>query len=349
MENILSYLLEYGGCSIQYRIKREIMNANPASAELFTLQEKILSKPKVKKVISKRHPNGWIGNELHGRVGQGLDSSVSFLLDNGIVKDSDLMRGVVSALLNEKEDMPYRTTFRGGEALDAGGRGGNNAVKAGVLADLGEEDHLIVRNEIKISLDYLRDSLKYKTIDDFSLINKRGIRYYKSDAHFPGANHLNILSAAHSWRTNENIELVKASLSHCLNIMRSHSPGIMFNSGSHFVGPFNFSWGLGNFNINELDKDSYALVWWLRSLYKLSKIGIVREVKELRKAYDYLFELVNSQDILKKQNEASLKRFKEILSVESSWRKQESILCDVMFYGVMILHYAGYDVEEIYV
>lgn len=347
MESLLTYLLEHGGCSIQYRIKREIMNIDSSSSELMNLQEQILNKPKVKKVLDKRQPEGWIGDELHGSRGKALDSSVSFLLDNGIEKDSALMKDVICAILDEKEEVPYRTTFKGGDALDIGGRGGNKAVKAGILAELGEENNSLVQKEVRISLYYLRDSLKYETIDDFSFVNKKGTRYYKEDAHFPGSNHLHLLSATQSWRNDENIEMVKKSITHCFKIMQEYSKGIMFKSNSHFVGAFNFNWGLWKFNIKDIEQDSYALVWWLRNLYKLSKIGIINEIPELKRAYDYLWELVLSQDIVSKQNDASLKRFKDILATEENWRKSERVFCDVMFYGVMILFYAGYDVEKI--
>lgn len=347
MGSLLSYLLEHGGCSIQYRIKREIMNIDSSSNELKNLQEQILNKPKVKKVLDKRQPDGWIGNELHGSRGKALDASVSFLLDNGIEKDSKIMKDVIRAVLDEKEDVPYRTTFKGGDALDIGGRGGNKAVKTGILAELGEENNSLVQEEVRISLCYLRDSLKYETVDDFTLVNKKGIRYYKKDAHFPGSNHLHLLSATRSWRNDENIEMVEKSIAHCFNLMKEHSHNIMFKSNSHFVGPFNFNWGLWKFNISDIEQDSYALVWWLRNLYKLSKIGIVNEIAELKICYDYLWKLVSSQDILSKQNDASLKRFKDILAIEDNWRNQERVFCDVMFYSVMILFYAGYDVENL--
>lgn len=347
MDNLLSFLLEYGGCSIQYRIKREIMNMESLNSELLDLQEQILNKPKVKKVIEKRQPDGWIGNELHGARGKGLDSSVCFLLNCGIEKDSQIMRDVVQALLKEKEEVEYRTTFKGGEALDLDGRGGNKAVMAGILADLGEENNLLVQNEIRTSICYLRDSLQYETIDDFTLVNKKGIRYYKTDAHFPGSNHLNLLGATQSWRNDENTELVKKSLAHCMKIMQGNRDSIMFKSNTHFVGPFNFNWNLAYFNIDKIYQDSYALVWWLRSLYRLSKKEVINEVLELKKAYDYLFELVKSHDIFTKQTEASLKRFKDIISIENNWRKQESIYCNVMFYSIIILFNAGYEIKTI--
>lgn len=82
-------------------------------------------------------------------------------------------------------------------------------------------------------------------------------------------------------------------------------------------------------------------------MYKLSKIGMIDQVPILKKPYDYLCQLVRNQDIVKKQNDASLKRYKDILSIEDNWRKKESIFCDIMFYAIITLHYAGYEVKDI--
>ena len=347
MGDLLEFLLENGGSSIKYRVRREILHEDRASSHMVALQNEILSRPKVRKILAAQHDDGWIGNELHGVHVQGLDSSVSYLLSSGVERDSPPMKSVAQALLaDETQDKPYRTTFRGGDALDRGGRGGNTAVRAGVLADLGEADNALVQDELKTAITYLRDSLSYNTIDDFSVTNKRGIRYYKENAHFPGANHLGLLSATQSWRTIENMELVKTSLPHCMRIMRGQSVSPTFKSGSHFVAPFNFNWHLGDFRIEDVNRDSYALVWWLRSLYGLSTLGGIMDIPEFRKTYDYLYQLVVSKDILTKQTDQSLKRFREVLSIEDSWRSEKSVICDVFFHGMITLHRAGYDIKS---
>ena len=246
-----------------------------------------------------------------------------------------------------EETNRIRTTFRGGNALNEGGRGGNEAVKAGVLAELGAENNTIVNNQIKISLQYLHKSLLYETIDDFSIVNSKGIRYYKQDAHFPGSNHLSLLSTTEGWRNPENFELLKSSLCHCMKIMMESEEYIMFKVKSHFVGPFNFDWKISSFDIGDIKQDSYALVWWLRNLYKLSKIGVIFEVPELKKAYDYFYQLFITQDILNLQTNLSLKRFRDILSIEDSWKDKNSMYCDIMFYCAIIFHNAGYDVRNI--
>lgn len=344
---LIDYLLENGGSSIQYRVRKEMLKESPNNSEMLKLQGQIWNNNKVKKLMKRRHADGWIGDTLHGAPGDGLDSSITFLLGSGIEKDCQIMNDVASALLSDKEDVEYRTTFKGGEALDEGGRGGNNAVKAGILAELGREDNALVQNEIETSISYLEKSLEYQGIDDFSVINKKGIRYYKPDVHFPGANHLNLLATTQSWRNEANYELVKKSLAHCMKIVKGKDMNIMFKHKTYFIGPFNFKWNVADFNINDIQRDTYALVWWLRTLYNISKIGIVKDIPELKQAYDYLLNLVETGDILNKQTEMSLKRFKHILAIENSWRKQESIYCDVMFYALITLFNAECEVGNI--
>ena len=142
MGNLLEFLLENGGSSIKYRIKREILHEDKAGSDMLKLQNEIMNSPKVRKVLAVQHDDGWIGSELHGVRGKGLDSCVTYLLRRGVERDSEPMRKVVQALLADKTGVePYRTTFKGGDALDKGGRGGNRAVISGVLADLDEENN----------------------------------------------------------------------------------------------------------------------------------------------------------------------------------------------------------------
>ncbi len=356
MGSLLNYLVENGGCSIKYRVKREILQEDRTSSEMVALQNEILSRPRVRKYLAAQHEDGWIGESLHGCGCKALDASVAYLLSRGVEKDAPPLRKVVDALKADiesdgntgpKPDKPYRTWFHGGDALDEGGRGGNKAIKAGILASLGEENHPLVQEQINIALTYLRDSLDYQTVDDFSTTNKKGIRYYKPDARLPGANHIGILSGTKCWRTPENLELVKTSISHCTKTMKDLNTFITFKSKTHFVGPFNFNWQLAWFKIENVDRDSYALVWWLRTLDGLSTLGVVREIPELRVAYDYLYDLVESKDLLYKQNDMSLKRFKDIASIEDGWKNEKNKFCDVFFLGLVTLHKAGYDIMDL--
>ena len=60
------------------------------------------------KTKDAQHEDGWIGCELHGRRGQGIDSSISYLLSRGVEKDYPAMLKAVNALLNIGGDKPYK-------------------------------------------------------------------------------------------------------------------------------------------------------------------------------------------------------------------------------------------------
>jgi len=77
-------------------------------------------------------------------------------------------------------------------------------------------------------------------------------------------------------------------------------------------------------------------------LHNLATIGFVREVPELAVEYEHLKELLDSEDIYKKQSEKSLQRYKEIWSIEDRWRKEAQIKSDLFFMGLLTLHLAGF-------
>ena len=80
---------------------------------MVALQNEILSRPKVRKILAAQHDDGWIGNELHGVHVQGLDSSVS--------RDKQRCRKGLAAYeerrsgpLADEHKTSHRTTFRVG-------------------------------------------------------------------------------------------------------------------------------------------------------------------------------------------------------------------------------------------
>lgn|GEM_PF-2340781 len=60
-----------------------------------------------------------------------------------------------------------------------------------------------------------------------------------------------------------------------------------------------------------------------------------------------MYDLVISGDLLNKQTEMSLKRFRDIIAIEDSWRSEKSVFCDVFFHGLNALNNAGYEISDI--
>lgn len=340
-EQIIQYLLNYAGDSIKYRLNRDILHVPADTTEMIPLQKSILNAPKVKKLLQNQHEDGWFGNELHGGSPPGVDVSVTALLSLGLDKNHSAFKKLINCLLNPTNSDNYRRWFRGGYSLDEDGRGGNKAVIAGCLAQLNEEDNPIVKEQIDLSLKHFKGALEHKDISDFAVKTKSGVLYYKKNALFPGANHIYLLSKTNSWRTRSNLDLVRKSFGHCFNLMKDEISAPTFKSGSHFVGPFNYDWHICDFQIDDVMQDSYAFVWWLRTLYQSSTLCLIKDIPPLYNSFSYLEELFYSGDIYKKQTTLSKKRFKDIWSLETSWRKDKSMICDFVFSGLITLNNAG--------
>jgi hypothetical protein len=231
MDKIIDFLMEYAGDSIQYRIRRDILNVSPQMEEMKKRHDGILCKPKVRKILAAQHEDGWIGNTLHGSPPDGLDSNVWKLLNFGIDKQHVVFEKAIHALLHPKMNEPYKRTFPGGPALDSDGRGGDKSVVANILASLDYESDETVTLEVMRSIDHFRGALNYTSIDDFSVTTRSGSRrYYKPRALFPGANHLRLLSATKQWRTSESKEMVKKSFVHCTRIMQNETQAIFLKA-----------------------------------------------------------------------------------------------------------------------
>jgi len=341
----IDYLLDNGGNSIQYRVRRDILGQDIQTDQMKFLHDRILEKHRLKKIFSAQHEDGWIGDELHGQPAKAIESSVYVLLYHGVEKGHTTFRKVAHALLHPKENEPYKRTFPGGPALDQDGRGGDRSITANILALLGHMDNECVRTELDRSLEHFRGALKHTTVDDFTNTTRSGSRtYYVPHALFPGGNHIRLLNATALWRTSENVRMVRTSFSHCMAIMKDAPRVIHFKHKTHYIGPFNFSWQRFPFTIDKIHDDSYAMVWWLRDLGGMTTLGLAKVIPEIAREYEYLQDLLESEEIFKRQTDKSLQRFKQtqILSIENSWRKEESIKSDIFFSALLLLHRAGY-------
>ena len=117
MGRTIDFLLHNACAGIRYRLRRELLGEPADSAAMTALQEEVQAQPNVQRLLARRHADGWLGKELHG--GEGLDGSVDALLRAGVERTSPILQNVIPAVLHPSSDPAYRTTFRGGAALDS--------------------------------------------------------------------------------------------------------------------------------------------------------------------------------------------------------------------------------------
>ena len=183
-ENSINFLLENACASIRYLVQRDLLKTPKDAPAMLALQEEILSQDNVKKVLALQCDDGWFGHELHGN--DGMDGLLGSLLNAGVEKENPAVQKAIHALVTPEIASQHKNWFHGGEALDAGGRGGNNAITAQILSWVKyPEDYPVIAEQITLSFEHLSSVLCYHSVDDFSISGKNQ-RYYNPGAKTQG-------------------------------------------------------------------------------------------------------------------------------------------------------------------
>ena len=336
-EQIIDFLLENASVNIKYRVMRDILHESIDSVEMQNLQERILELPKIKKTFATQKANGFLGDVVHGAYFSGFDTNVYYLKLNGVEISNPNMQKAKQALLNWK-DNESEYDFHGGKAMDEHGRGGIKAIVAELMLSLEcDESTPHIQEQIQIALTAFKDALNHDSIDDFTKecsFNGGKVRYYIKNTAFPAGNHLSILNRTSSWRTEENILMIEKSYAHCKNLMKDYRGCVFINCG-HLVGPFNINWHNDKNEVKtiyEFQNNPIDFAWWMRGLQSSQKGCHVDQALK-----DWIFK----DDIIAEMPEVYLKKHTDLWSIEPSWRKRESKLCDLYFPALITLHNAG--------
>ena len=331
----IDFLLENAPVNILYRVKKEILKEAIDSPEMLELQAKILNLPKVKKAFACQRENGFFGSVLHGVYFDGFDSTVNLLKRNGVEITEPRMIKAKQSLANWHE-FERDHFYKAGNAMDEHGRGGFRAIWAEQLVELGADESLPqIQEQISNALNAFRGALQYSTPDDFSkkaTFRGKPCRYYIKGATFPAANHISILEKTISWRTPENLEMVNKSYWYCKEIMKDYQDGTIYINCGHFVGPFNYDWNASKekISIQSFDERPIDFAWFMK---KLNSASISYPIFDDANPYfvESLSEMITDENFIDKIGEEQMRHFKNYASLAPSWRKKESVACDIYF------------------
>lgn len=333
-ENSINFLLENACASICYLVQRDLLKTPKDTPAMLALQEEILSQDNVKKILASQCDDGWFGHELHGN--DGMDGLLGSLLNAGVEKENPAVQKAIHALVTPEIASRHKNWFHGGEALDAGGRGGNNAITAQILSWVKyPEDYPVIAEQITLSFEHLSSVLCYHSVDDFSISGKNQ-RYYKLNAKFPGANHISLLAATQSWRTEENLKTAKKAAKHGYELMRNVNEFITFKKpaeyGGGFVGPFNYNWqALAPITKEKLqaiinDRYPFQFAFWLGSVS-----GVPDFMLQSTDTYEVLSNLLENEKIEDLLPEKAFHAFRQVMGKEPSMRKKSAKKCDLTY------------------
>ena len=341
----IDFLLETAPSNIVYRIKKEILKESVDTPEMLRLQSKITDLPKVKKAFACQRESGFFGSVIHGVYFDGFDSTVDLLKRNGVeLSDPHMLKARDS--LTVWKDYTKDHFYKAGNAMDEHGRGGFRAIWAEQLVELGADESLPqITEQIAIALNAFRGALEYSSPNDFSkkaTFRGEPCRFYIKGATFPAANHIRILEKTLSWRTEDNLTMVKRSFKHCKEIMKDYQDGTIYVNCGHFVGPFNYHWNAPKEKISIRDFDTHPIdfAWFMKGLGSAS---IIYPVFDDDNPYpvESLVAMIEDEHFTDSINDEQLRMFKNYASIAPSWRKKESIACDLYFPILLALSRKG--------
>ena len=344
-QKLIDFLLENAPPNILYRVRKEILKEPIDTPEMLELQSKILDLPKVKKAFACQREDGFFGSMLHGVYFDGFDSTLELLKKNGVELTDPRMLKAREALTDWK-DYKKDHFYKAGNAMDEHGRGGFRAIWAEQLVELGADESLPqIQEQIKCALNAFRGALEYSCPDDFSkkaTFRGESCRYYIKGATFPAANHIRILEKTLAWRTEDNLAMVKRSFAHCKDMMKNYNDGIIYVNCGHFVGPFNYNWNAPKTSINIRDFDSHPIdfAWFMKGLGSAS---VTYPVFDDGNPYfaESLCNMIGDENFIDSITDEQLRMFKNYASIAPSWRKKESLACDLYFPILLALSKAG--------
>lgn len=344
-QQILNFVIANASPNILYRVKKEILKEAIDTPEMHSLQTQILNLPKVKKAFACQRENGFFGSVLHGVYFDGFDSTVELLKKNG-VELTDLHMIKAREALTDWKDYEKDHFYKAGNAMDEHGRGGFRAIWAEQLVELGADESLSqITEQIEMALNAFRGALEYSSPDDFSkkaTFRGEPCRYYIKGATFPAANHLRILEKTLSWRSEDNLAMVRRSYAHCKEIMKEYHDGFIYMNCGYFVGPFNHNWNAPKNKIGIRDFDTHPIdfAWFMKGLGSAS---VIYPVFDDGNPYfvESLCDMIEDKLFIDRISDEQFRMFKNYASIAPSWRKKESIACDLYFPILLALSKAG--------
>lgn len=331
----IDFVMENASPNIKYRILKEIFHESIDTDRMQKLQAEILNLQKVKKAFSCQREDGFIGSVIHGGYFDGFDSTVLLLKSNGVEISNPHMQKAKESLINWK-DYQSDHFYKAGNAMDEHGRGGFRAIWAEQLVELGADEAVPqIQEQIANALAAFRGALNYTSVNDFSKKAKmqgQPCRYYIKGATFPAENHITILEKTLSWRTEENVAMVKKSYRHCKELMKGYNDGVIYVNCGYFVGPFNHNWNNApnRITIRSFDDHPIDFAWFMRGLSTAStRYPVFDDENPL--LVQSLQEWIEDDNFINKISDEQLRLFKKYASLEPAWRKKESTACDLYF------------------
>ncbi len=358
----IDFLLEHAGDVIRYRLHKEILKDLTQNEEE-KLLDKVKLTPHYKLVESYVKPNGYIGLGMHSwdkfkaTPLQDGEAAARLLANYAIPKESPIIVNYIKALRDEKlleeefsyynpEKARFRDRFKG---LSNGG--GLMVLVYTMQALLGYGDEEEVKPFLSTCYQAFRSMLSINSLEEITSFQpnskkKYNYPYIQENVPLPCCYHLTALSHTDSWRNPQSIEAMADALNHINRIM-SEENNVHIKIGSKYYVPlWAFVRPLKPFEANR----QHTIM--RRTLTEIAMLGVGDRVEIIRQSIEYVKEALSTDGILRYRflSAYDKKRFLDSMryptpysevGLETDYKKETSIWCDLTFWAVQFLHILG--------
>jgi hypothetical protein len=336
MEKSLAFLLEQACPSIQYRLRKEVLNQAPQSSEMSDLQSKIMEDGLVREVSGWQGDDGWLAWDFHGY--KSTEAGIRILCEKGVESGQPVLaKALVS--LEEHSDRLERGIGKVGHILDQTGLGGSETIRAGLFAYAGIEDKPFIHEQIRIALAAIEAVPAVNSLKDL-VEEYRGKLILRKGMVWPSIYHLRLLAWTRGWRTSENQWMVSKSIRRLVEL--SPIPAYNVLHHSQLMAPASFCMDDFNPDLNRLD-DAHWMMWFHR-MELLARLGVIHRIPALEKQLNALKQILAANDGMfnKKLVHLYFRKWGAYtgLMLESDWKTPARRENDLTFRSLLIIHYS---------
>ena len=361
-ERMIEFLLEFANPSIKRRVKKEVLGKlTYEDAELY--QEQILREPIIKRCLACQLDNGWFGYGFHGmgknaKQFENQETCTKYLAEKAVDKNTPALRRSMEAFARiPLDDVCYGTR---GLYIDEfkHAAGGHNLIRCACIARAGYDDVIDITPQIELSLDSFKRVLEVDSVLDVSRPIQNGKRRIFNDFEkWPCKYHLDILAHTETWKTDENIKMLAASIS---KLMKTDRPELFGWVPSiwigHAVGP------LGGFPSQGFHIKNAGLLpgqvilqneepgtYHMEYIEWLARCGVAPHLPAVSEAVNDIMAAVDRDGgchipVL----DGIFKGWGPYagLQLETDWKSKTRKLCDITFRALLILHYSDVGIRH---
>lgn len=365
-QKAVGFLLENANPSTKLRIKKELFHTITQEEEQ-DYRKQITTEPIYQKIAACQKENGWLGNGFHGPnrdAGpyENQEVGIKYLAEKAVGKEDPVLKHAMDAFVTIPLDDPcYRTKGKYYDEFRYAANG-QNLIRCACIARAGYDDEINILPQIGLSLESFRRVLEVDSILEVtrqrkgrpSRSNPSGMIYVFNDYEkWPCRYHLDILAHTASWKNEETVRTLAASVE---KMMRHDDPTLIGRAADSWVG---YPLGtLGCFPSQGLtvketqllpcsespDGNKQAAVYHLEYMEWFARCGIVPYVPVLKSAAEDIRDSFDENGICRIPFlEDTLRGISTYggQQLETDWKTETKQLCDVTFRALLILYYSN--------